>query len=100
MEEIKACPFCGAEADIENTTIGGGKRVYFVKCSNGKCGVRSAPAQIGLNELFECKRNVEVTTTMAIRHVVSLWNERSDKPPVYPWSKKRVKPRAVGRGLK
>ena len=30
---------------------------------------------------------------MAIDHVVSLWNERSDEPPVYPWDKKKVKVR-------
>lgn len=93
MKEIKACPFCGSEADIESTELTDGNRYYYVKCSNKNCRIQSAPVKVGLNERFECRKNVEVTPLMAIDHVVSLWNERSDEPPVYPWDKKKVKVR-------
>ena len=97
MEEIKACPFCGSYGELESSELTDGNRYYYVKCSNKKCRIRSAAVKVGFNERFECRKNVEVTPVMAITHVVSLWNERSDEPPVYPWSGKKVRIRSIRR---
>lgn len=99
MEEIKACPFCGSYGELESSELTDGNRYYYVKCSNKKCRIRSAAVKVGFNERFECRKNVEVTPVMAITHVVSLWNERSDEPPVYPWSGKKVRIRSIRREL-
>lgn len=37
--ELKPCPFCGSAAILQNRIYGFARVGFFVKCSNGKCGI-------------------------------------------------------------
>ena len=38
-EKLKPCPFCGSEAILQKRIYGFGRVGFFVKCSNGECGI-------------------------------------------------------------
>lgn len=82
MEIIKGCPFCGEAADIENTKVNG-DRIYYISCTS--CHIRSGAVKIGMNSRFDGKKDVDVTVSMAIRHLVHSWNARADEQR-YPWT--------------
>jgi len=46
MKKIKACPFCGAKAQME-PWHGGGPNKQMISCSNGEC--RVGPSVCGEN---------------------------------------------------
>ena len=79
MEEIKNCPLCGSNANIESFERNG-DYFYTVRCSNTRCRLRSVEIKVGGNERFEGKPNVNVTPVMAINHVVKAWNMRTENP--------------------
>ena len=79
MEEIKNCPLCGSRANIESYAKNDYHN-YVVACSNKKCRLKSVTVRTGRNELFEGKCDVDVTPVMAMNHVVTAWNKRTDEP--------------------
>ena len=52
MEELKPCPFCGGEA-----TIRGGRKCYWVRCTNCGC---------------------ETTVRDSQEEVIEIWNRRAE----------------------
>lgn len=45
QQELKACPFCGHEAELrenERIMVGGDPmRTWYVSCGNPRCGIRT-----------------------------------------------------------
>lgn len=73
--EIKNCPFCGGEAELQHGSFIGGKTTSYVMCL--KCRASSEPV-------------VTVSSLCSDDEAIKRWNERADRTARDPENYKKV----------
>lgn len=73
MEKIKACPYCGALADVVKSTRKNASEYYYVECV--KCGARSG--------------RVEVPQVRWLHDDDKPWNNEDFRTAVKQWNETR-----------
>lgn len=77
MDELKPCPFCGGEAQIECTSAVNAdclSKIFVIRCQ--KCGLRS-PEPFRIFARIENNGECEFDDTQKIA-AIEFWNRRAD----------------------
>ena len=75
MVELKACPFCGGEAELRAQNVYT-SNAWLVHCK--KCHCRTVIQPVGLSMVYYGQRNIDVTEEMAKQKSIELWNLRDE----------------------